>query len=139
MFRKPGSVTRMPRIKTNRSAAKRFQLHQKWQGQAQEALSPPISTAPRAVAATSRLRRPGTLNKADSERAHAPGSLQVVITVLSGLLVKPLREGFNTAMPRAKGGAKTRRHHKRQLQLASGYVGGRKLYRQARNRPWKKA
>jgi large subunit ribosomal protein L20 len=36
-------------------------------------------------------------------------------------------------MPRAKGGPKTRRHHKRQLQLASGFVGGRKLYRQARN------
>ena len=36
-------------------------------------------------------------------------------------------------MPRAKGGSKTRRHHKRQLKLASGYVGGRKLYRQARN------
>jgi large subunit ribosomal protein L20 len=36
-------------------------------------------------------------------------------------------------MPRAKGGPKTRRHHKRQLKLASGYVGGRKLYRQARN------
>jgi large subunit ribosomal protein L20 len=36
-------------------------------------------------------------------------------------------------MPRAKGGAKTRRRHKRQLKLASGYVGGRKLYRQARS------
>jgi len=36
-------------------------------------------------------------------------------------------------MPRAKGGFKTRRRHKRQLRLASGYVGGRKLYRQARN------
>jgi large subunit ribosomal protein L20 len=36
-------------------------------------------------------------------------------------------------MPRAKGGPKTRRHHKRQLKLASGFVGGRKLYRQARN------
>ena len=34
-------------------------------------------------------------------------------------------------MPRAKGGPKTRRHHKRQLKLASGYVGGRKRYRQA--------
>lgn len=36
-------------------------------------------------------------------------------------------------MPRAKGGAKTRRRHKRQLKLASGFVGGRKVYRQARN------
>jgi large subunit ribosomal protein L20 len=36
-------------------------------------------------------------------------------------------------MPRAKGGTKTRRRHKRQLKLASGFVGGRKLYRQARN------
>jgi large subunit ribosomal protein L20 len=36
-------------------------------------------------------------------------------------------------MPRAKGGLKTRRRHKRQLKLASGFVGGRKLYRQARN------
>jgi large subunit ribosomal protein L20 len=36
-------------------------------------------------------------------------------------------------MPRAKGGAKTRRRHKRQLKLASGFVGGRKLYRQARS------
>jgi large subunit ribosomal protein L20 len=36
-------------------------------------------------------------------------------------------------MPRAKGGPKTRRRHKRQLKLASGYVGGRKLYRQARS------
>src|SRR6266852_4586384 len=36
-------------------------------------------------------------------------------------------------MPRAKGGPKTRRRHKRQLKLASGFVGGRKLYRQARN------
>ncbi len=36
-------------------------------------------------------------------------------------------------MPRAKGGPKTRRHHKRQLKLASGFVGGRKLYRQARS------
>ena len=34
-------------------------------------------------------------------------------------------------MPRAKGGPKTRRRHKRQLKLASGFVGGRKLYRQA--------
>ncbi len=34
-------------------------------------------------------------------------------------------------MPRAKGGFKSRRRHKRQLKLASGYVGGRKLYRQA--------
>ena len=36
-------------------------------------------------------------------------------------------------MPRAKGGPKTRRRHKRQLKLASGFRGGRKLYRQARN------
>ncbi len=36
-------------------------------------------------------------------------------------------------MPRAKGGPKTRRRHKRQLKNASGFVGGRKLYRQARN------
>lgn len=36
-------------------------------------------------------------------------------------------------MPRAKGGTKTRRRHKRQLKLASGFVGGRKLYKQARN------
>ncbi len=36
-------------------------------------------------------------------------------------------------MPRAKGGFKTRRRHKRQLKLASGFVGGRKLYRQARS------
>ncbi|HZP46542.1 MAG TPA: 50S ribosomal protein L20 [Candidatus Binataceae bacterium] len=36
-------------------------------------------------------------------------------------------------MPRAKGGPKTRRRHKRQLKLAAGFVGGRKLYRQARS------
>ena len=36
-------------------------------------------------------------------------------------------------MPRTKGGPKSHRRHKRQLKLASGYVGGRKLYRQARN------
>jgi large subunit ribosomal protein L20 len=36
-------------------------------------------------------------------------------------------------MPRAKGGPKTRRHHKRQLKFAKGYTGGRKVYRQARN------
>jgi len=36
-------------------------------------------------------------------------------------------------MPRAKGGSKTRRRHKRQLKLAPGFVGGRKLYRQARS------
>jgi len=36
-------------------------------------------------------------------------------------------------MPRAKGGPKTRRRHKRQMKLASGFVGGRGLYRQARN------
>ena len=36
-------------------------------------------------------------------------------------------------MPRAKGGPKTRRRHKRQLKLASGFVGGRALYKQARN------
>jgi large subunit ribosomal protein L20 len=36
-------------------------------------------------------------------------------------------------MPRVKGGFKSRRRHKRQLKLASGFVGGRKLYRQARN------
>jgi len=36
-------------------------------------------------------------------------------------------------MPRTKGGPKTRRRHKRQLKLASGFVGGRKLYRQARS------
>src|SRR2546423_376005 len=35
-------------------------------------------------------------------------------------------------MPRAKGGPKPRRRHKRQLKLASGFVGGRKLYRRAR-------
>jgi len=36
-------------------------------------------------------------------------------------------------MPRAKGGPKIRRRHKRQLKLALGFVGGRKLYRQARS------
>jgi large subunit ribosomal protein L20 len=36
-------------------------------------------------------------------------------------------------MPRAKGGPKTRRRHKRMLKLASGFVGGRKLYKQARS------
>jgi large subunit ribosomal protein L20 len=36
-------------------------------------------------------------------------------------------------MPRVKGGFTSRRRHKRQLKLASGFVGGRKLYRQARN------
>ena len=36
-------------------------------------------------------------------------------------------------MPRAKGGPKTRRRHKKILKLAKGYVGGRrKTYRQAR-------
>ena len=40
-------------------------------------------------------------------------------------------------MPRAKGGPKTRRRHKRQMKLASGFVGGRKLYRQARVDPRK--
>jgi large subunit ribosomal protein L20 len=36
-------------------------------------------------------------------------------------------------MPRAKGGPKTRRRHKKVLKLAKGYVGGRrKTYRQAR-------
>jgi len=36
-------------------------------------------------------------------------------------------------MPRAKGGPKTRRRHKRMLKLAAGFVGGRKLYKQARS------
>src|ERR1700687_612506 len=36
-------------------------------------------------------------------------------------------------MPRAKGGPKPARRQKRQLKLASGFVGGRKLYRQARS------
>lgn len=36
-------------------------------------------------------------------------------------------------MPRTKGGPTTRRRHKRLLKLASGFVGGRKLYRQARS------
>jgi large subunit ribosomal protein L20 len=36
-------------------------------------------------------------------------------------------------MPRVKGGFTSRRRHKRQLKLASGFVGGRKLYRQARS------
>jgi large subunit ribosomal protein L20 len=36
-------------------------------------------------------------------------------------------------MPRVKGGPGTRRRHKRQLKLSSGFVGGRKLYRQARS------
>ena len=36
-------------------------------------------------------------------------------------------------MPRAKGGPKTRRRHKRQMEFASGFVGGRGLYKQARN------
>jgi len=36
-------------------------------------------------------------------------------------------------MPRAKGGTKTRRRHKKILKLAKGFVGGRrKTYRQAR-------
>jgi large subunit ribosomal protein L20 len=36
-------------------------------------------------------------------------------------------------MPRAKGGPKTRRRHKKIMKLAKGYVGGRrKTYRQAR-------
>ena len=36
-------------------------------------------------------------------------------------------------MPRAKGGPKTRRRHKKTKKLAKGYVGGRrKTYRQAR-------
>ncbi|HVN27287.1 MAG TPA: 50S ribosomal protein L20 [Candidatus Binataceae bacterium] len=36
-------------------------------------------------------------------------------------------------MPRAKGGPKSRRRHKRQLEFASGFRGGRGLYKQARN------
>jgi large subunit ribosomal protein L20 len=36
-------------------------------------------------------------------------------------------------MPRTKGGPKRHRRHKRQLKLASGFVGGRKLYKQARS------
>ena len=36
-------------------------------------------------------------------------------------------------MPRAKGGIKRHRRHKRQLKFASGFVGGRKLYKQARS------
>lgn len=36
-------------------------------------------------------------------------------------------------MPRTKGGPKTRRRHKRILKHAKGFVGGRKLYRQARS------
>jgi large subunit ribosomal protein L20 len=36
-------------------------------------------------------------------------------------------------MPRAKGGFKTHRRHKRILKLASGQTGGRKLFRQARS------
>jgi large subunit ribosomal protein L20 len=36
-------------------------------------------------------------------------------------------------MPRAKGGPKTRRRHKKTMKMAKGYVGGRrKTYRQAR-------
>jgi len=36
-------------------------------------------------------------------------------------------------MPRTKGGAKTRRRHKKTMKLAKGFVGGRrKTYRQAR-------
>ena len=36
-------------------------------------------------------------------------------------------------MPRAKGGPKTRRRHKKTMKAAKGYVGGRrKTYRQAR-------
>ncbi|MBI5140601.1 MAG: 50S ribosomal protein L20 [Nitrospirae bacterium] len=36
-------------------------------------------------------------------------------------------------MPRAKGGVKTRKRHKKYLKAASGYIGGRgNLYRQAR-------
>ena len=36
-------------------------------------------------------------------------------------------------MPRAKGGSKTRRKHKKIMKLAKGYVGGRgRLYRSAR-------
>ncbi len=36
-------------------------------------------------------------------------------------------------MPRTKGGAKTRRRHKKTMKMAKGYVGGRrKTYRQAR-------
>ena len=36
-------------------------------------------------------------------------------------------------MPRAKGGPKTRRRHKKTMKLAKGYVGGRRRnYRQAR-------
>jgi large subunit ribosomal protein L20 len=36
-------------------------------------------------------------------------------------------------MPRVKGGPQGRRRHKRQMKLASGFVGGRKLYKQARS------
>ncbi|MGH7812913.1 MAG: 50S ribosomal protein L20 [Candidatus Binataceae bacterium] len=36
-------------------------------------------------------------------------------------------------MPRTKGGPKSHRRHKRQLKLAKGFTGGRKLYRQARS------
>ena len=36
-------------------------------------------------------------------------------------------------MPRAKGGIKRHRRHKRQMKFASGFTGGRKLYRQARS------
>ena len=36
-------------------------------------------------------------------------------------------------MPRAKGGPKSHRRHKRQMKFAKGFTGGRKLYRQARS------
>lgn len=36
-------------------------------------------------------------------------------------------------MPRVKRGTKARKRHKKTLKLAKGYVGGRKVYRQARS------
>src|SRR5258708_39079284 len=36
-------------------------------------------------------------------------------------------------MPRAKAGPRPRRRHKRRRKLASGFAGGRKLYKQARS------
>jgi len=60
----------MPKIKTNRSAAKRFSFSKNGKVNHKKAFLRHLNSS-KSRSRKRHLRRPGTLNKADSERAHA--------------------------------------------------------------------
>ena len=110
----------MPKMKTNRAAAKRFSVTATGKVKRRQGFLRHINTNKTTQAEAPPAAEPRSSHKADERNDQAPVALRLLAA-------------GGDSMPRAKGGPKTRRRHKKILKLAKGYVGGRrKTYRQAR-------